>query len=47
MKKIIAAINLTIDGFCDHTAGVPDEDLHNHYTNLLTDAGIILYGRTT
>ena len=47
MKKIIAALNLTIDGFIDHTAGVPDEEVHNHYTALLNNAGTILYGRKT
>jgi len=47
MRKIIASINLTIDGFCDHTAGIPDEELHNHYTDLLNDSGVILYGRKT
>jgi hypothetical protein len=24
MRKVIAAIIMTIDGFCDHTAGIPD-----------------------
>jgi dihydrofolate reductase len=47
MRKIIAAINITIDGFCDHTAGLPDEEIHQHYTDLLNDADTILYGRTT
>lgn len=47
MRKVIAAINMTIDGICDHTAGIPDEDLHQHYTELLDNAGVILYGRTT
>lgn len=47
MRKVIAAINMTIDGICDHTAGVPDEDLHQHYTRLLNHSGVILYGRTT
>jgi len=47
MRKIIAAINMTLDGFCDHTAGVPDEEMHQHYTELLDNAGVILYGRTT
>lgn len=28
MRKLIAAINMTIDGFCDHTSGVPDEEVH-------------------
>ena len=38
---------MTLDGFCDHTAGVPDEELHQHYAELLDNAGIILYGRIT
>ena len=25
MRKVIAALNMTLDGFCDHTAGLPDE----------------------
>nr|WKN40127.1 dihydrofolate reductase family protein [Tunicatimonas sp. TK19036] len=47
MRKIIAAINLTIDGFCDHTAGLPDEEIHQHYADLISNAGVILYGRIT
>ena len=47
MRKVIAAINMTLDGICDHTVGIPDEDLHQHYTKLLNNAGVILYGRTT
>lgn len=47
MSKIIAAFNITIDGNCDHTAGLADEELHQHYTDLLSNAGTILYGRTT
>lgn len=47
MRKVIAAINMTIDGFCDHTAISPDEEIHDHYTALIKDAGVILYGKTT
>ena|SRR5688500_16411600 len=47
MRKIIAAINMTIDGFCDHTIILPDEEIHKHYTNLLKDADAVLYGRIT
>ncbi len=38
---------MTLDGVCDHTVGIPDEDIHQHYTELLNNAGVILYGRTT
>ncbi len=47
MRKVIAAINMTIDGFCDHTAVLADEEIHEHYKELLNDAGAILYGRIT
>lgn len=47
MRKVVAAINMTLDGVCDHTVGVVDEKLHHHYSELLNHAGVILYGRTT
>lgn len=47
MPKIIAAFNITLDGNCDHTAGLPDVEVHDHYTQLLNESGAILYGRTT
>ncbi|QNF33356.1 dihydrofolate reductase family protein [Adhaeribacter swui] len=47
MRKVIATINMTLDGFCDHTAVDPDEEIHDHYTELLDSAGAILYGRVT
>jgi len=47
MRKVIAAINVTLDGFCDHTAMIADEEIHEHYNRLLKSAGSILYGRRT
>src|SRR5690625_2345446 len=47
MRKLIAAINTTLDGVCDHTAGLPDEEIHQYYTKLLGQGDAILYGRTT
>lgn len=47
MRKVIAAMNMTIDGYCDHTAGLPDEEIHEHYADLLRNAGVALYGRIT
>ena len=38
---------MTLDGFCDHTSGIPDEEIHQHYADLLRNADIALYGRTT
>lgn len=47
MRKLVAGINMTLDGFCDHTAVIPDEEIHQHYTDLLSDTGTLLYGRIT
>ncbi|RYY45873.1 MAG: dihydrofolate reductase [Chitinophagaceae bacterium] len=48
MRKVIGAINMTLDGYCDHTAGIiADEELHEHYAKLIDDAGLLLYGRIT
>jgi dihydrofolate reductase len=47
MRKVIAAINMTLDGFCDYTAGIPDEEIHQHYTDLLNEGDAILYGIIT
>jgi dihydrofolate reductase len=47
MRKLIAAINMTLDGFCDHTAVDADAEIHQHYTDLLRSAGVLLYGRIT
>ncbi len=38
---------MTVDGNCDHTAGIADEELHQHYTELLRNGGMLLYGRIT
>jgi dihydrofolate reductase len=47
MKKIIAGINVTLDGFCDHTLMIADDEIHQHYNELLRNADTILYGRIT
>jgi len=47
MRKVIFAINITIDGCCDHTKMIADEELLEHYTLLLRDADLLVYGRKT
>ena len=47
MRKLIYAINITIDGCCDHTKGVADEELLDYYTQLVRDADLLVYGRKT
>lgn len=47
MRKLIATINMTLDGFYDHTAIIPDDEIHQHYADLLSSADTVLYGRIT
>lgn len=47
MGKVICAINMTLDGYFDHTNGLPDEYLHAYYAELLRRGSSILYGRKT
>ncbi len=47
MRKLIAGINMTLDGFCDHTAGIADDELHQHYNDLMHNVDTLLFGRIT
>ncbi|HEV8504497.1 MAG TPA: dihydrofolate reductase family protein [Chitinophagaceae bacterium] len=47
MRKLIAAINMTLDGYCDHTAMIADDEIHQHYNELLKSADTLIYGRIT
>jgi dihydrofolate reductase len=47
MRKIVGVMNMTLDGFCDHTAMIADDEIHQHYNELLSNAGLLLYGRIT
>jgi dihydrofolate reductase len=47
MRNVIFAINITLDGCCDHTKTIADEELLDHYTQLLRDADLQVFGRKT
>jgi dihydrofolate reductase len=47
MRKLIAAMNMTLDGYCDHTAMGADDEIHEHYSDLLRGADTLIYGRKT
>ena len=42
MRKLIYAINITIDGCCDHTKTVADEEVLDYYTQLVRDADLLV-----
>jgi dihydrofolate reductase len=47
MRKVIYAINFTLDGCFDHTNGVPDDEALEYYTNLVRDVDLLVFGRKT
>jgi dihydrofolate reductase len=51
MRKLIYAINMSVDGRCDHTKLAPPDDeddgILDYYTRLVRDVDVFLYGRIT
>src|SRR5215472_15784526 len=47
MRPLRYSINVTLDGCCDHRAGIADEDLHRHAVENLSQADALLFGRVT
>ena len=47
MKNLIFAINITIDGCCDHTKVIPDDEVLEYFTELLRDVDLQVFGRKT
>lgn len=47
MRPLRYSINVTLDGCCDHRAGLPDEELHRYYAERIAQADALLFGRVT
>jgi dihydrofolate reductase len=48
MRKLIASMNMTLDGYCDHTSvSPPDDELMAHYNEQMRNTGALIYGRKT
>jgi dihydrofolate reductase len=47
MRNVIFAINITLDGCCDHTKTIADEELLEYYTHLMRDVDLLAFGRKT
>jgi len=47
MRKVVFAMNISIDGCYSHTHFDPNEDLMDYFTGLMHDTGVIVYGRKT
>lgn len=47
MRNLIFAINVTLDGCCDHTKGAGTDDMLEYHTSLLRDVDLLVFGRKT
>ena len=47
MRNLIYAINITLDGCCDHTKQVADDETHEYFTQLMGDVDLLVFGRKT
>jgi len=47
MRNVIYAINITLDGCCDHTKMIGGDEILEHFTQLMQDADLLVYGRKT
>ena len=47
MRNLIFAINITIDGCCDHTKVIPDDETFAYFTNLTREVDLQVFGRKT
>jgi len=47
MRNVIYAINITLEGCCDHTKFNPDDEMLAYFTHLTRDADTFVYGRKT
>ncbi|MEP0708122.1 dihydrofolate reductase family protein [Parvibaculum sp.] len=45
MQPLRYSINVTLDGCCDHEAGIPNEALHAHAAEGIAAADALLFGR--
>ena len=47
MRKLIFAINISLDGCVDHTKLIADEETGEYFTRLMQDADLQVFGRKT
>jgi dihydrofolate reductase len=47
MRNVIFAINITLDGCCDHTKQIADDETHEYFTQLLREVDLLVFGRKT
>lgn len=47
MRKLVFSINVSLDGYADHTVAIADDELHDFYTSQMDTLDTVLFGRLT
>jgi dihydrofolate reductase len=47
MRNLVYAINITLDGCCDHTQTIADEEMLEYSTHLMRGVDLLVFGRKT
>lgn len=45
MRTVTFALNISLDGYCDHTFAAPDDELMDYFTGLMDEVDLNFYGR--
>jgi len=47
MRNVTFSMNISVDGYCDHTHFNPDEEIFEFFTDYLKELDTVVYGRKT
>lgn len=45
MRTVTFSLNISIDGYCDHTIGNPSEEVLDYFTGTMDDVDLVFFGR--
>ena len=45
MRTVTFGMNISLDGYCDHTIFNPSEEVHDYFTRMINDVDLIFFGR--
>lgn len=45
MRTVTFGMNISLDGYCDHTGFNPCEELYDYFTKMMDDVDLIFFGR--
>ncbi|MBC9931198.1 dihydrofolate reductase family protein [Chitinophaga qingshengii] len=45
MRPVTFGMNISLDGYCDHTFTIPTEELYDYFTGMMDDVDLVFFGR--